>query len=154
MAQPQQPGGFDMARMSTGTKILIAGCLLLFIDLFFPWQGVDFGDLGEIFGEASVNVSGFNGLGILVAILAIATIAWEGMQAGGVKMNMGTMSPALVGAILGGLTAAFTIIAFLTKLSAIKWGAFVGLILGLVVAYGAYVRFQESKVGGAAAPPA
>jgi hypothetical protein len=153
MAQPQQPGGFDMGRLSTGSKLLIAGCLLLFIDLFFPWQGVDLGDFGEIFGDIpDANVSGFSGLGIIVAILALGTIVWEGMLAAGMNINMGTTSPALIGAALGGATAAFTIIAFLTKLTAIKWGAFVGLILALVVAYGAYVRFQESKVGGTAPP--
>ncbi|MGH2738431.1 MAG: hypothetical protein ACRDHH_06405, partial [Actinomycetota bacterium] len=72
----------------------------------------------------------------------------------GVNVSMGTTSPALIGAALAGATALFTIIAFLTKLSAIKWGAFVGLILGLVMAYGAYMRFQESKVGGPPLPPA
>ena len=154
MAQPQQPGGFDMGRVSTGSKILIAGCLLLFIDLFFAWQGVDLGDLGDLFGDLpDANVSGFQGMGVIVAILALGTIAWEGMLAAGVKINMGSTSPALIGAALGGATAAFAIISFLTKLTAIKWGAFVGLILALLVAYGAYVRFQESKVGGTAPPP-
>ena len=155
MPQHDRPGGMDMRGVTTGQKILIAGSLLLFIDLFFPWQGVDLGEFGEIFGDIpDANVSGFNGLGVLVAILAIATIVWEGLLAGGVAINMGTMSPALIGAIVGGATAAFTIIAFLTKLTAIKWGAFVGLILALVVGYGAYVRFQESKVGAAPPPPA
>jgi hypothetical protein len=148
MAQPQRPGGFDMARMSTGSKIVLVVAILLFIDLFFPWQGVDFGDfLGADLGSA--NVSGFNGLGVLVAILCLGVIVWEGLLAAGVNVNMGTTSPALVGAILAGATALFTIIAFLTKLTAIKWGAFIGLILALAMAYGAYMRFQESK----AVPP-
>ncbi len=146
MAQPQRPGGFDMNRVTTGQKILLVSALLLFIDLFLPWQGFDFGSfLGQDLGGASVN--GFTGLGILVGILAIATLVWEGMMAAGVNINVGTMSPALIGAILGGATALFTIIKFLTSLSAIKFGAFVGLILALALAYGAYVRFQESKVG-------
>jgi hypothetical protein len=149
MAQPQRPGGFDMARVSTGAKINLVVAILLFIDLFFPWQGVDFGNfLGTDLGSA--NVSGFNGLGILVALLCIAVIVWEGLLAAGVNINMGTTSPALIAAILAGATALFTIIAFLTKLTAIKWGAFVGLILALVLAYGAWMRFQESK---AASPP-
>ncbi len=139
-----------MARMSTGSKVALTVAILLFIDLFFPWQGVDFGDfLGADLGSA--NVSGFNGLGILVALLCIAVIVWEGLMAAGVNINMGTTSPALIGAILAGATAVFTIIAFLTKLSAIKWGAFVGLVLALAMAYGAWMRFQESK---ATAPPA
>jgi hypothetical protein len=151
MAQPQRPGGFDMARVSTGSKILLVAGLLLFIDLFFPWQGVDFGDfLGTDLGSA--NVSGFNGLGILVALLVIAMLVWEGLLAAGVSINLGSTSPALISAGLGFAVALFTIIAFLTKLSAIKWGAFLGLILALVIAYGAYMRWQESKV--ASPPPA
>ncbi len=151
MAQPQRPGGFDMARMTTGSKVVLVTAILLFIDLFFPWQGVDFGEfLGTDLGSA--NVSGFDGLGVLVAILCIAVIVWEGMLAAGVNINMGTTSPALIGAGLAGATALFTIISFLTKLEAIKWAAFVGLVLALVMAYGAYLRFQESQAG--ARPPA
>lgn len=145
MAQPQRPGGFDMNRVSTGQKILLVAGVILFIDLFLPWQGVGGGQfLGvEVPG---VNVNGFNGLGILVALLVIAMLVWEGMLAAGVNIPLGTTSPALIGAAIAGGTALFTLIAFLTKLSAIKYGAFIGLILGLVIAYGAYVRFQESKV--------
>jgi hypothetical protein len=153
MAQPQRPGGFDMARASTASKIILGAAILLFIDLFFPWQGVDLGEFGEAFG-VSGNVSGFNGLGILVAILCIVVIAWEIMLMAGVNINMGTTSPALISAGLAGLTAVFTIIAFLTKLSAIKWGAFVGLILALVLAYGAYMRYTESRTLPPPPPPA
>jgi hypothetical protein len=142
MAQPARPGGgFDMARMSTGSKILMGAGLLLFIDLFLPWQRVDFGPFGGGF-----NVSGFSGLGVLVAILVIALLVWEGLLIAGVNINMGTTSPALISAILGGATALFTIILFLTRLTAISFGAFIGLILALVLAYGAYVRYNESRV--------
>jgi hypothetical protein len=142
-----------MARASTAAKIILAAAILLLIDLFFPWQGVDLGEFGEAFG-VSGNVSGFNGLGVLVAILCIAVIAWEIMLMAGVNINMGTTSPVLISAILAGVTAAFTIIAFLTKLSAIKWGAFVGLILALVLAYGAYMRYTESQTTAPPPPPA
>lgn len=150
MAQPQRPGGFDMARMSTGTKITVVVGVLLFIDLFLPWQGVGG---GQVFGVEvpGVNVNGFGGLGVLVAILVIALIVWEGLLAAGVNINLGTTSPALISAILAGATALFTIIEFLTRLTAIKFGAFIGLILGLAMAYGAWMRFQESK---ATMPPA
>ena len=87
-----------MARASTASKIILVAAILLFIDLFFPWQGVDLGEFGEAFG-VSGNVSGFNGLGILVAILCIAVIAWEIMLMAGVNINMGTTSPILVSAI-------------------------------------------------------
>ena len=142
-----------MTRVTTGQKILLIGGFVLLIDLFLPWQGVDF---GSVFGQdlGSANVSGWSGLGILVGLLVIALLVWEGLVAAGVNINLGTTSPALIGAALGGATAVFTLIAFLTKLSAIKYGAFVGLILALVLAYGAYVRWQESKVGGTVPPMA
>ena len=104
--------------------------------------------------RTATGPSGFNGLGVLVAILCIAVIVWEGMLAAGVTINTGASSPALIGAALAAATALVTIIAFLTKLDAIKWGAFVGLILALVMTYGAYLRFQESRAGGMSPPPA
>jgi hypothetical protein len=144
----QRPGGMDMGRMSTGTKILTIGGILLFIDLFLPWQGV--GGV-EAFGieVPGVNISGFSGLGVFVALLVLGLIVWEALLAFGVNIQMGTTSPALISAILGGAVAVFTIILFLTRLTAIKYGAFIGLILALVIAYGAYMRFQESKAGPA-----
>jgi preprotein translocase subunit SecG len=63
-----------------------------------------------------------------------------------VNINMGTTSPAMISAIVAGAAALFTIILFLTRLTAIGIGAWIGLILALVLAYGAYVRFNESKV--------
>ena len=133
-----------MARLSTGSKILLVTGLLLFIDLFLPWQRVcvDFGGFGG--GCASAN--GFSGLGILVALLVIALLVWEGLLIAGVNVNMGTTSPALISAVLAGATALFTIILFLTRLSEVSYGAFIGLILALVLAYGAYIRYNESKV--------
>ena len=153
MAQPQRPGGFDVNRVSTGSKILLVAGLLLLIDLFLPWQGFDF---GSVFGQdvGGVSINGFSGLGILVGILVIALLVWEGLLVAGVNINMGTMSPALISAILGGATALFTLIKFLTSLDAIKFGAFIGLILALALAYGAFVRFNESKVGGTTPPVA
>jgi len=154
MAQQPQAGGFNWGRLSMGSKGLLITGVLLFIDLFLPWQCVDlFG--GLIPGQSgNICVSGFNGFGVLVAILALALIVWEALLAAGVAINMGTTSPALIGAILGGATALFAIITFVSRLTGVAWGAFVGLLVALAMAYAAYIRFQESKLGGTAPPPA
>lgn len=156
MAQPQRPGGgFNWGGLSMGSKGLLISGLLLFISLFLPWECVDiFGGLDIPGASGNVCVSGFAGIGVIVAILAIALLVWEGLLAAGVAINMGTTSPALIGAVLGGATALLAIISFLTSLGNVAWGAFLGLIFGLAVAYASYVRFQESQVGGAAPPPA
>ena len=147
-----------MARMSTGQKILLGAGILLLIDLFLPWECVDiFGgvdlNIPGVDTSGNVCINGFNGLGFLAGLLAIGLIVWEVMLAMGVAINMGTTSPALVSAILGGATALFAIIRFLQALGDFGFGAFVGILLALILAYGAYVRFQESKLGGTAPPP-
>lgn len=137
--------GFDWQRLSMGTKGLLISGAVLIISLFLPWQGVSF---GGPFGGFSVN--GFRGLGILVFLLALGVIIWEIAQAM-TTMNTGNMSPALISAAGGGLAAVLTIIHFLTNLTAVTWGAFVGLLAGLAMGYAAWLRFNESKT--APAPP-
>lgn len=140
-------GGFDMSRMSMGTKGLLATALVLIISLFLPWQSVGLGPFG------SVSVSGFNGLGIIVFLLALGLIAWEIIQMV-TTMSTGTVSPALISAGLGAATVLFTLILFLTRLSAVSFGAFLGLVAALAMAYASWVRFNESKgAGGTATPP-
>lgn len=148
--QPQGPGGggLDLGRASMGTKGLLISAAVLFISLFLPWQG-----FAVIPGFPGVNITGWAGIGILVGLLALAVIVWEGLQLFGVRIQTGTVSPALIGAGVGGAAALFGLINFLTKLSAIRWGAFVGLIAVLALGYAAYVRFTESKTTSAGPPP-
>lgn len=137
--------GFDWQRLSMGTKGLLISGVVLVISLFLPWQGVNF---GGPFGGFSVN--GFRGLGILVFLVALGVIIWE-LVIAMTTVNTGTMSPALISAAGGGLAAVLTIIHFLTSLTAVTWGAFVGLLAGLAMGYAAWLRFNESKT--APAPP-
>ena len=141
-------GGFDMGRMSMGTKGLVVTGAVLIISLFLPWQSVGLGPFG------SVNRSGFNGLGVLVFLLALAVIAWE-LALAVTTINTGTVSPALISAGLGAATVLFAVILFLTRLDAISFGAFIGLIAALGMAYATWVRWGESKTpaGGGAPPP-
>ena len=162
MTQPQPVGGFNWARLSMGSKGLLVSSLILLISLFLPWQALrGCEELANAIIDVPCTVSGFAGFGSIVALLAIGVLVWEGMLAAGVNITTGTMSPALIGAIAGGATALFGLIKFLTALGGgpldaytMSWGAFVGLVAVLAVAYAAYVRFQESKVGTAPPPPA
>jgi hypothetical protein len=154
MTQPQRPAGFDVNRLSTGQKILLGGGIIYLIVLFFPWFGVggEVGELGEALG-IDTSVNGFSGLfGLLSGVLAIALLVWEGMAAAGSKI--GTASPAMVGAVLGGLTAVFGILSVVVNISVAQIGAWLGLVIALILAYGAYMRFQESKVGTPPPPAA
>lgn len=156
MTQPQGAGGFDVNRMTIGQKTLLGAGILYLISMFLPWLGADLGGLEDIAGidipDATVN-GWAGGMGMLSGLFCIALLVWEGMVAAGVKVQMGQTSPALIGAILGALTAIFGLINFIQSLSGLRLGAYIGIVAVLGLAYGAYVRFQESKVGTAPPPP-
>jgi hypothetical protein len=151
MDQPSMPsksGGFDMASMSLADKLLLGGAVLLVIDIFMPWQGVC-ANLGPIGGSFCVNAKATGGdagfLGVLMLIGALGLIVWEIMGAMGQTKDMGGMSPSKIGGFLGLGVAILGLLKFLfSAFSYGRWGAWVGLVLILVIAYGAFLKLKES----------
>lgn len=145
----QRNSGFDMSGMSTASKILLIAGVLFIVDLFLPWNRVCFPIIG------CLSVSGFHGLGILNFLIALAIVVMEVLLLAGVNMQMGTTAQKMqIEAYLAFGLLLFTVIKILVDLTAIYLFAFIGLILALVVAYGGYMRWQESKVAPSAPPPA
>ncbi len=152
-------GGFDMSKLSMASKLLLGGGILLFIDIFLPWQGgcVDAGPLVKY----CVNIkatSGDGGLfGVLMLVAVLALIAWEVMGALGSTIDVGGMSTAKVSGIIGAVVAALGLLKFLfSALNHGAWGAWLGLVLILAIAYGTFLKLKESGVmpgGSAPAPP-
>lgn len=138
--------GFDMARLTMGQKGLLIGGGLMFIDLFLPWQRVC------AFGFC-VGASGWTGIGIILGLLVVALLVWEGMGVAGVNLNM-NVSAALIGAAIGGGVVLFTLLKVVFNATGMSFGAWIGIILALVIAYASWVRFNESKTGTATPPPA
>jgi hypothetical protein len=126
--------------LSTASKILLISGVLLFIDLFLAWQKVCF---LSVCGSAS----GWHGWGILVGILLIVIIVMEVLTLASVPVNVGTTTMRnQVEAGLAGGVLLFTIIKFFVDNEFRKWPAWVGLLLAIIVAYGGWMRWQESKV--------
>ena len=161
MTQPQPTGGFNWARLSMGSKGLLVTGLLLLIALFTPWRTLDgCNDLNSGLVNIPCSETGFAGLGVLVGLLTITLLVWEILLAVGVNVNLGNASPALISAGIAGAVVLIGLIRFLTALGggpldllSTGWGAYLGLLLLLALAYAAYMRFQESKVGTAPPPP-
>jgi hypothetical protein len=130
---------FDFARLSTATKILLVGGILLFIDLFLHWQEVDLGPF-------TFSRSGWHGIGVLVGLLTIALIVWELLQALEVRMDFlpDTVPVNLVSVALAGAVALFAIIEFFTHNEQRHWPAWIGLILAIVIAIGGFLKFGEA----------
>lgn len=156
---PGQPGGQgpdwgDMGRKLQQAKgpdrlILIGGVLFL-IDSFLPWYGAGFGGVNiggvEVPGF-SVSIKGWSagGLAVLAILFAIAAAIFAGINVAGAGINLGNVNPGLVYLVLGGGAFVFTLLRFVTATSGTKYGLYIALILGAVLAYGGWQKFQSAK---------
>lgn len=153
----------DWANWSMSRKILLpASALLLIFMSFFNWQQACVTVPG--FGERCAGVSGWHGAaGAILGLLTIALLVWELVEAflPDVRQNVNVPS----GLVGGGLAAAVTIFVLIKFISANEvraWPAWVCLVLGIVIAYGGWLRFSESgealptraSMGGGGTPAA
>ena len=122
---------------------MLIGAVLLFIDLFLPWQDFDVGGLADELG-VDASFSGWRGIGFIVGILTIIVLAWLIVRLAAVDIPL-PVSTAMTGALLGTLTLIFTVIKLLTILGdeATIW-AWVGVALAVLIAVGAFMTVQEA----------
>jgi hypothetical protein len=142
--------------MSTASKILLAGGVLYLINLFLPWRRACVGAGGISFCGTQNGLA--QGFGIINLLLVLAIIAMEILILANVNVTMGTPQMRLqVEAGLCGALLVFTILKILVGISHIFIFSFTGLILAVAIAYGGYMRWQESNLapgtGGALPPP-
>jgi len=140
--------------LSKGQKLILGGGVLLFIDTFLPWQKVSI-------GPVSATANGWHGFwGVVLGLLVIVMLGWAGARAFGVALP-GNLPAGLVTLALGGLVFLFALLKTLTE-SYRGWASWVGIVLGAIVAVGAWFAFQDSgeslpkvaTAGAPAAPPA
>ena len=130
--------------LGRGAQLMLIAGVLLFISLFLPWQDFDVGGLADDLG-VDATFSGWRGFaGIVLGLLTIVTLAWLVVRLLSVDIPL-PVSTAMTGALLGVLVAAFGIIKLLTILGdeATIW-AWIGTILAILVAVGAYLQVQEA----------
>jgi hypothetical protein len=132
---------FDLTRVSTADKILLGGSLLMFIDTLLPWQRAC---IGICF---TANAWGSNGafFGVLLGLFALLLLIGEVMIVADVAMPAGVpISTVMAGLTLG--IVLFALIKFLIVIGKFgSYGAWIGLVLAAVIAYGGYMKMQEEK---------
>jgi hypothetical protein len=148
--QPPARPSINFAAQSTATKILLIAGFLFFIDTFLPWQRA-------CFGPICVSASAWGGdvgfLGILAGLCALALVAWEGMQLASVNLNLNVPASRVSAALAGG-TVVFGVIKFIIAMTNHPgFGAFIGIILLIAIAYGGYMKWQEPATAGPGIPP-
>jgi hypothetical protein len=127
--------------LGRGAQIMLVAGVVLLIDLFLPWQ--DFG-VSDVLGvDVDDSFSGWRGFaGVVLGLLTIVLLAWLVVRLLAVQIPL-PISAALTSALLGGLVGAFGIIKLLTILGdePTIW-AWIGAILAIVVAVGAWLEVQ------------
>jgi hypothetical protein len=143
----QRPS-FDMTKLSTADKILGGGSLLLFIDSFLNWQRACVSVAGfKVFCGTANAWSGNGGFaGVIMSLAALALLIAIGAGVAGISMPatvpMATVTLALIGA-----TVLFGLIKFLFVIgNEGAYGAWIGIILLVAIAYGGYMKMQESNL--------
>ncbi|MGH3110769.1 MAG: hypothetical protein ACRDQT_07620 [Gaiellaceae bacterium] len=130
--------------LGRGAQLMLVAGVLLFIDLFLPWQDFDVGGIADEFG-VDATFSGWRGFaGVVLGLLTIVLLAWLVVRLLAVNIPL-PVSQAMTAAVLGVLIAAFGIIKLLTILGDEQtiW-AWIGVILAILVAVGAYLQVQEA----------
>jgi hypothetical protein len=126
--------------LGRGAQLMLVGAVLLFIDMLFAWQSVD---LPEPFGDYT-RKGWYGAAGIILGLLVIVLLAWLIVRIASVNIPL-PVSTAMTAALIGTLVLIFAIIKFLSILGDEQtiW-AWLGLVLAVVIAVGAFQTVQEA----------
>ena len=144
--------GFDLARVGAADRILAGGGAALFIDCFLSWQR--FACAARVLGVqvcATANAWQGNAVvaGVLMGFLAFLLTAAVMAAVLGVTVPFAVRSSSIVQG-LAWATVAIGLIKFLVVLAhRPHLGAWLGLVLLVAIAYGAWMKYQETQAGPA-----
>ena len=125
--------------LGRGAQLMLVGGVLLFIDMLLAWQSIDLGPLGDYSRKGWYGAAG-----VILGILTIILLAWVIVRLASVDVPL-PVSTAMTGALLGTLILIFAVIKLLTILGdeTTIW-AWVGLVLAIVIAVGAFQAVPEA----------
>jgi len=148
----------SLAKISMANKILLGAGVLLLIDSFLKWNKVSVKGAAAAFGGGSGNFDSAWGYGVgpIFGILLLLTLAVVALlvliEQNVVQMKLPDLPIKISQLVAGlaGLTVLFGLIRFLTHrdggpladVGRSIWG-WAGLILLLIFAVGAFLRYQE-----------
>ena len=119
-----------------GRQIILGAGVLLLIDTFLHWQQYDVGPF-------SAHRTAWHGFwGVLMCLMLVVLLAWTAARAFGVALPQ-QVPDGLTTLALGVLIPVFALIKAISD-DFTHWPAWVGVILGAAIAYGAWLVFASS----------
>ena len=141
----------QLKALSLGRKLVLGGGVLLLIVSFLDWQHASVSINGVT--VASGGQSAWHGFwGVLMGLMLVALVAWTAAGAFGVKLP-DNIPDGMLTLALGVLIPIFAFIKAISD-SYVHWPAWLGVILGLVVAYGAWQVYADGGSQEAPSVPA
>ena len=130
--------------LSRGKQLMLAASVLMLIDSFLAWQkytGEGADQLEAIGADVTRNM--WHGWGVLAAILVLVLVVWLLVRLAAVNLDL-PVSDAMTAAVLAILILIFTVLKFLVDDTFRAYGAWIGLILAIVLVVGAWMAVQEA----------
>jgi hypothetical protein len=141
----------NLRSLSRAHRILLVGAAVLFVDMFFTWQGINL--LGT-----TVGVSGWNGLlGVILGLVTVALGAWEallmlGERAAEVRSKVPFQDEKRISTALAAGVLVVAVLKFLDASQLRRWPEWVGLIVALAIGYGGWLVYSGQDTVTAEAP--
>jgi hypothetical protein len=139
-----------LRKLTQGERIVLVGGLLLIVDLVLvPWHSVDLGGLDIDFDTTRTGIEAPNpGYGVAAVILTaimLAQIVLSGLM--GVRLPAPGLPWSQVHLIVGVFVAVVLAIKLFRETEFLGFGAYSGVLAGVLVAYGGWRISQEPAIG-------
>jgi hypothetical protein len=126
----------QLKALPIGRQLILGAGVLLFIDTLLHWQEVSIGPI-------SAGRNAWHGFwGVLMCLMVIAIVLWTAARAFNVSLPA-QVPDGLATLALGVLIPVFAFIKAVSD-SYPHWPAWIGVILGVVIAYGGWQVFAAS----------
>ena len=122
--------------LGRGLQLMLVGAVLLLIDTFLNWQSIDT-PIGS-FGQSAWHGVG----GVLLGLLVIVLLAWLLVRLAAVDIPI-PVSASLIAAFLAFLILIIVILKTLVD-DYSAWPSYVGIVLAVVIAVGAWMQIQAT----------
>jgi hypothetical protein len=139
----------DLSRLTQGERIVLAAGVLLIIDLLFlPWHSIDLGvSIPGLDTTRSAVQSPNGGYGVLALILTIIMVAQIiAAKIAGASLPEPPIPWSQIHVIAGTTVAILLIIKLVRETDSLGFGCYLGVLLGIVLAYGAYALRREDSI--------
>jgi threonine/homoserine/homoserine lactone efflux protein len=149
-----------VSRLRAGEWTAAAGAAGLLVTLFLPWFGLELpgraGDLVTTFLAEEGGMSGWDTLGLVVIVLALAAIgcaAWLAIANAGGRPVAQAVAASVLTATVG--TLAFVALALRAlvfqpgpnEFVTVRYGAWLGLLAALALAFGGWWATKDERTG-------